>query len=120
MVKNILFIFLGGGLGSVLRFYLASWLNQQFPLGTLLANLGGCFLIGLILGLFQKEIFSNTHYLALAVGFCGGFTTFSSFAAENLKMLQNEQYLTFFGYVVVSVLAGILFVWLGLSVKKLI
>lgn len=117
-MREALFVFLGGGVGSVLRFGISGYFNGQFPYGTFTVNLLGSLLIGLVLGFFEKQIFTNVHVLALAVGFCGGFTTFSSFAAENLKMLQNGQYLQFFFYVLLSLLLGITMVFLGFKMAK--
>lgn len=119
MFKNIILVFLGGGLGSVLRYGASYWLNQTIPYGTLLVNLLGSLLIGLFLGLYEKQILSNLHVLFFAVGFCGGFTTFSSFAAENLKFLQNQMYSAFIFYTLVSVLVGILMVFIGFKLAKL-
>lgn len=119
MIRNLLFIFIGGGLGSVLRFGI-SQLNSNFSYGTLTANLLGSLLIGFFIGLFEKQIFINIHYLTLAVGFCGGFTTFSSFAAENLKYLQEGDYTTFFIYVSLSLILGIAMVAAGFKLSSLV
>lgn len=119
MIKSLLFIFLGGGLGSALRFGVANLLNQDFPYGTLTANLTGSLLIGLFLGLFERHLLNDTLLLLFAVGFCGGFTTFSSFAAENLKMLQLGNYLNFFLYSFGSVAIGIFMVWIGFLLAKI-
>lgn len=119
MLKNLLFIFIGGGIGSVLRFGL-SQLNQVYSYGTFLANIIGCLFIGFILGIYKREIFADVHYLALAVGFCGGFTTFSSFAAENYKLLQNGEYFMFLTYTLLSLIVGILMIGLGFKLSELI
>ncbi|MXV38185.1 fluoride efflux transporter CrcB [Flavobacteriaceae bacterium Ap0902] len=119
MYKNLMLIFIGGGLGSVLRFGLGSLLNKNFPYGTMAANVLGCLFIGLFLGLFEKQIINNSHVLILAVGFCGGFTTFSSFAAENLKMIQNGEMLMFLLYLGLSILLGLFFVFFGFKLAKL-
>ncbi|AFL98484.1 CrcB family protein [Ornithobacterium rhinotracheale] len=94
MFKNLLFIFIGGGLGSVLRFVI-SFFNANYSYGTFLANFLGCLLIGVFMALGQRSLFSQPVYLLLAVGFCGGFTTFSTFTAENYKMLASGDYLGF-------------------------
>ena len=117
-MKILLFVFLGGGLGSVLRYLISLGLNQDFPYGTWLVNLLGSFLIGIFLGLNEKNIFSSTQLALLAIGFCGGFTTFSTFSAESLKMIENQQYLVFSIHVFGSVILGILFVFLGFKLAK--
>ncbi|MGI9527688.1 MAG: fluoride efflux transporter CrcB [Weeksellaceae bacterium] len=119
MAKNLFLIFIGGGFGSVLRYGTGYLLNKTFPYGTFTANVLGCLIIGLILGLFEREILQQTHILILAVGFCGGFTTFSSFAAENLKMLQNGNYLLFCCYLFMSIITGLSCVWLGFKLAKM-
>lgn len=119
MIKNLLLIFIGGGLGSVLRFGV-SQLNRTYSYGTFLANILGCLLIGFFIGMFKREIFADTHNLALAVGFCGGFTTFSSFAAENYKLLQNGDYGMFLTYTLTSIIVGILMVALGFKLSSLV
>jgi CrcB protein len=119
MFKNILFVFIGGGTGSVLR-YVCSLLEfkffaeQTFPISTFLVNIVGCFIMGLFVGMFaQHEILDEKLRLLLAVGFCGGFTTFSAFGYENVRMLENGQYLLFSLYVGGSVIGGLLAAWGG-------
>ena len=88
-MKAFLLVFLGGGLGSGLRYLATLTMNQYskfFPFGTFTVNMLGCLLIGLILGYAQKEnTLTSNQTLLLATGFCGGFTTFSAFANENLE-----------------------------------
>lgn len=119
MYKSILLVFFGGGLGSVLRFLISNVLNnEQFPYGTLTANLLGSLLIGIFLGLFENEIFNNTHKLIFVVGFCGGFTTFSSFVTEKFKMLQANNLQDFMLYSMGSIILGLCVVWVGFKVSK--
>tara|TARA_Y100000766_G_C18574328_1_gene444012 strand:+ start:235 stop:606 length:372 start_codon:yes stop_codon:yes gene_type:complete len=121
-MKNFLLVFLGGGLGSGLRFLISNSLNQYekiFPFGTFFINMIGCFFIGLILGYAQKEnTISANQTLLLATGFCGGFTTFSAFANENLELIKNGQIFNFSVYTIGSILIGILAVFIGLYLTK--
>ncbi|PRX41070.1 fluoride efflux transporter CrcB [Salegentibacter salegens] len=123
MFKQLLLIFLGGGLGSVLRYLISKSLNFEtefIPIGTFTVNILGSLLLGLILGIAARsEIFNSNTVLFLAVGFCGGFTTFSSFAFENQALLRTGDYLNFFFYTFGSIILGILAVFLGLFLSKL-
>ena len=116
-MKSFLLVFLGGGLGSALRYLVASVMNQYskvLPFGTFTVNILGCLLIGLILGYAQKEnTLTSNQTLLLATGFCGGFTTFSAFANENLELIKNGEILNLSVYIIASVLIGILAVFIG-------
>lgn len=123
MFKQLLLVFLGGGLGSALRYLISKSLNFEtafIPFGTFTVNILGSLLLGLILGIAAKsDIFFSNIVLFLAVGFCGGFTTFSSFAFENQALLRTGDYLNFFFYTFGSIILGILAVFLGLFLSKL-
>jgi CrcB protein len=116
-MKSFLLVFLGGGLGSALRYLVASAMNQYskvLPFGTFTVNILGCLLIGMILGYAQKEnTLTSNQILLLATGFCGGFTTFSAFANENLELIKNGEIFNFSVYTIGSVLIGILAVYIG-------
>lgn len=122
--RTLLWIGLGGALGSVFRYLLQYWfgtvLGFTLPWGTLTANLFGSFLIGIIYAMFDRfPAFDPQLKFFLASGLCGGFTTFSTFSYETLQMFRTGNYILFFAYIVVSVLGGIglaLFgVWVGKS-----
>ena len=117
MLKTIFAVGAGSFLGGAGR-YLVSWamknVNKGFPWATLAVNLVGCFLIGLLWGLFSKNGAEGSNWaLFLTVGLCGGFTTFSTFSKEALVMLQGGNIWGFAGYVAISVIAGIALVALG-------
>ena len=123
MFKSILLVGLGGAVGSIFR-YLSSLLitkyfNSIFPIATFTVNIIGCFLIGLIFGYMEKEQIANdaVKYLFIT-GFCGGYTTFSTFAIENIGLLQEQHTLTAFAYIAASVITGLFAVWLGLLIFK--
>ncbi|WP_298782398.1 fluoride efflux transporter CrcB [uncultured Polaribacter sp.] len=123
-MKQLLLVFIGGGFGSVLRFVIGKWLNtteNSFPYGTFSANILGCLLIGFILGYAAKsETFNENQALLLATGFCGGFTTFSTFAYENQGFLKSGDFTSFAFYTIVSFIVGFLAVFAGMYLVKFI
>jgi len=123
-MKQALLVFLGGGLGSVLRYWMSLKLNNfenAIPYGTLLANVLGSLIIGIIFGYSAKSgILNENHSLLLATGFCGGFTTFSTFAYENHIYLKGGDYFGFLPYIIVTFILAISAVFLGMYVSKFI
>ena len=110
--------FLGGALRYLISMLLKSACGTLFPLGTFVVNSLGCLLLGFVLGLFGKyNATSSSWCLFLSVGFCGGFTTFSTFANESLRILQNG-FLSLVSYVAASIVAGVLMVALGYWIAK--
>jgi fluoride exporter len=91
-----------------------------WPWGTFTANVVGCFLIGIFYGLANRyQWFTPELRFLLATGLCGGYTTFSTFAYENLHFLQNHQYGSFLGYSLSSFVVGLTAVWVGLALTRL-
>lgn len=123
MFKSILLIGAGGFAGSVLRYLLTRYLTTlwpvSFPTGTFVVNILGCFLIGLIMGLSFQSAVTTQGRLLLATGFCGGFTTFSTYSLEIFELAQRGEAGISLLYLLASILAGLLFIWLGFMAANL-
>lgn len=117
LIKTILAVGTGSFLGGTARYLISlamKGISKGFPWATLVVNLVGCFLIGLLWGVCSKNGTESSNWaLFLTVGLCGGFTTFSTFSKEALVMLQGGSVWGFAGYVAISVIAGIALVALG-------
>jgi CrcB protein len=125
MLKTILLIGSGGFIGSVARFFVSKInLSVAFfsiPVGTLLVNVLGCLIIGFLTGIAeQRTILTAEWRLFLMVGFCGGFTTFSTFANENLMLMHNGLFPSVLLYTGLSILLGFLAVYLGFNLANTI
>ena len=125
MGTNILIVGLGGSVGSVLRYLCQKWVNESyqhsFPLATFLVNVSGCLLIGILYALGEKgNILAPQTRLLLITGFCGGFTTFSTFAFENMNLLRTGDHFYFLLYAIGSVVLGIAAVYIGSLLVKFI
>jgi fluoride exporter len=123
MIKSLLFIGTGGFLGSISRFLASKYLQNNFPsafpIGTFFVNITGCLLIGLIYGFSERSsLLSPGWKLFLTVGFCGGFTTFSTFANENLALLRDGEFFHFLLYTGLSVFLGIAATFFGVMITK--
>ena len=122
MMKQVLLVFLGGGAGSIIRFLISRSLQNQsgMPYGTFTVNILGSLLIGMLIGLsLRNNLISNNLYLLLATGFCGGFTTFSAFAAENQAFLRAGDLYHFALYSLGSLILGYGAVFAGLFLSRL-
>lgn len=124
MIKTLLLVGTGGFLGSVSRFlasrFMQNYFPSAFPFGTFFVNISGCFLIGLIYGFSERSsLLTSGWKLFLAVGFCGGFTTFSTFANENLALLRDGEFFNFILYTGLSVFIGIAATFLGVLITKI-
>lgn len=118
MIKSVLIVGAGSFVGGAGRYMVSQYMQKVvgagFPWGTLVVNLLGCFAFGLLFAYFGRAGWlQHSGYLLLTTGFCGGFTTFSTFAHESMQMLQGGEVWSFVGYVLGSVLLGILMVALG-------
>jgi len=123
LLEKILLVALGGGIGAVTRYLASDWADQrfgsEFPYGTLIVNLAGCFVIGLFMQLVTDRIIVNPYWrLLITVGFLGGLTTFSSFSYETITLI-NEGALLYAAYnILISVAAGLLATWLGIAIAR--
>ena len=125
MLKSLLIVgtgsFIGGAMRYLLSTYIKNMYGQTFPWGTLVVNLLGCFVFGIIFALFSKHNSAdNTFCLLLTTGICGGFTTFSTFANESVQMIQNGNIGEFIGYMATSVIIGIALIALGYWIVKVL
>jgi len=119
MSRNILFVAIGGMLGSVGRFVLVTLavqiLPSTFPVGTFLVNIAGSFVMGAAVGFAERNLwFHSSWRIFLTAGFCGGFTTLSAFAFENLELILNKQFGTFALYSLMTFALSIGAAFLGL------
>jgi CrcB protein len=119
---SFLLVFLGGGVGSVSRFWLSqvifTELEPLFPLGTFTVNIVGCFLIGIFMGLILRHQLNPYWGLLLTTGFCGGFTTFSTFMYENNLLVKNTDIYLAFSYTLLSLLIGFAATFGGIAIAK--
>ena len=125
MPLKLALVFLGGGLGSCLRFLVGYWTVHhyagatRFPLGTFAVNVAGCFLVGLLAAVYAGRLFTDDLTRAfLAIGFLGGFTTFSSFGFETFTLLRNGYTGIAISYAFGSLALGLAAVWAGYAVAR--
>ena len=120
VMREILFVAAGGALGSVGRYLVSKMVATSFPWGTFAVNILGSLLIGLLTGFFNRGALSPEMKLLFVTGFCGGFTTFSTFANESFNMLKGGDVVWASVYVGSSVAVGLLAVYCGLHLAETI
>ena len=114
-MKEILLVFLGGGLGSSFRWLINRLIpSDSFPYSTISVNLIGCFLIGILAGyILTHSQFKSDIYPLLIVGFCGGLTTFSAFALDNYNLIKSNDFFNSILYITLSVAGCIIMIYVG-------
>ncbi|WP_072529664.1 fluoride efflux transporter CrcB [Bacteroides ilei] len=125
MLRSLLIVGIGSFTGGVLRYLISKLIQDSgfhtFPLGTFLVNVVGCFAIGLFYGLFERNnLISPDMRLFLTVGFCGGFTTFSTFINESYQLIRDANFFYLFFYIALSLLVGLLMLYVGYSLIKIL
>jgi CrcB protein len=121
-MKSLVLIFVGGGLGSVTRFLLGKWINyyhfSTFPFATLIINVIACLILGCVVGLADRgNLISSNARLFWTVGFCGGFSTFSTFSNETLTLIQTGFTISAIGYSCLSVVLCLAATFIGLALS---
>jgi CrcB protein len=121
-MQSWLYIAVGGACGSVLRYAaqigVQRLVGHPFPVGTLLVNVLGCLLIGVVTAVAGPLAWREEHRLAIMTGLLGGFTTFSAFSLETASLAEHESLPLALAYIVLSVALGLLAVWLGLRLGE--
>ena len=113
-MEKILYVGLGGALGSILRYLISCFPNKgSFPYLTLITNVLGAIFIGFVVGMFEKGKMSSSMNLFLKTGVCGGFTTFSTFSLESFTLFENYQYISGCIYILFSVVGCLIGVMIG-------
>lgn len=117
-MKEMLLVALGGGTGSILRYLSGKLIPSNAVYSTLLVNIAGGFLVGLLFTLSFKNNWGTSKQLLFITGLCGGFTTFSAFSLQNLELIQQHRYLESAIYVAASVVLSIIAVYAGFIIAK--
>ena len=116
-----LYVFLGGGIGCLARYSISLFFpSSSSHYGTLVANICACFILGILLSMNSREVLTSHHKLLFATGFCGGFSTFSTFSGELILLSQEGAMNQAILYGVASIIAGILSILLGMWVGQLL
>lgn len=125
MDKNLILVGIGGFVGSICRYlvsvFAAAHISPVFPFGTMIANIVGCFVIGAVMSLSERTgLFSPDIRILLTTGFCGGFTTFSTFSYESLALLRGGEFLPFAVNLSITLVLGLAATYLGMQVARML
>ncbi len=120
-MSSLFYVFIGGGLGSICRYGIGqAWDSSHTHYGTLIANIISCLILGLLIGMSAESLLKSHHRLLLMTGFCGGFSTFSTFSGEMVQLYQGGNMTEASIYLVASIVAGIVSILVGLYLAKLV
>ena len=124
-MTRMLSIGFAGFFGTLARYFLQGWIQSAsgaaFPMGTLIVNVSGCFALGMIHGLFMERFLIDPQWrICLSIGFCGGFTTFSTLAFETVQLAGGHQWWLATVNVIASIVLGLVAVWLGTAISRAI
>lgn len=120
---KVIVVAIGGSIGAAARYLVSTWAAERFgsdfPYGTLIVNVVGCFIIGAFMVLVTERVIANPYWrLLVAVGFLGGLTTFSSFGYETLKLMQDAQFQWAAYNILGNLILGFFATWLGMTVAR--
>ncbi len=113
----VIYVFIGGGIGALARFGMGKLLSSysaSFPMATFLSNAMSCIILGIMIAAISQKSLPHSYQLLLMTGFCGGFSTFSTFSGETFILLQNGQLSAALFYTLTSVLVCLLCIWCGI------
>jgi len=124
-MDKVLMVAIGGGIGAAARFLVSGWAAERFggsfPYGTLIVNVAGCLIIGVVMGLVTERIIVNPYWrLLLTTGFLGGLTTFSSFGYETLKLAEDGAFGLAAWNILLNVMPGLMATWVGIALSKMV
>lgn len=124
-MMKVLIVAIGGSIGAATRYLVSTWAAERFgsnfPYGTLIVNVVGCFIIGAFMVLVTERVIANPYWrLLVAVGFVGGLTTFSSFGYETLKLVEDAQFQWAAYNILSNFVVGFLATWLGMTIARAI